>query len=250
MKNFFNQRIDTTTTTITLIIVFGLLTLTTLPSLVFSSSTNITAEASSKNGTRNNANAMVVVTDIYKGYMDGKLFMLITDSTREEAAGNCLLNATVNPEKSVLCTWGNEEIYNLSATDKRDKCNKDVDIKKNQKKGIGVLPGSILLGTCDVLLPVTTDVELVDSLVSQIKLGSEANPTYGWTVPMLLQSYTGLLLSDFASVETIFVPPGTVAAITSGEFRTLARNLSARFGIPLDSSTAIDSIITNIQVAP
>ena len=192
----------------------------------------------------------VVATNTYEGYMDGELFMRNTDSTRDQAYQNCLLNASTNVGKSVRCTWGNAEIYAIGATDKRDKCNKVVD--KGSKKGVEALSGQILLGTCDDLPPVITDVEFVDLLASHIKSGSEPNPLYlyGWAIQTLLDSYPGLLPSDFTSVETSFVPDAPADAITSDGFRTLARNLSARFGIPLESSVAVDAIMTNIETAP
>ena len=173
-----------------------------------------------------------------------------TDSTRDQAYQNCLLNASVNVGKSVRCTWGNEEIYALGATDKRDKCNKSVD--KSAKRGDGTVSGQILIGTCDDLPTVVTDVEFVDSLANQIRSGSEPNPLYlyGWTPSMLLSSFPGLLNEDFTSVETIAVPDAPADAIASNGFRTLARNLSARFNIPLDSSVAVQTIMTQIQTAP
>lgn len=192
----------------------------------------------------------VVATNTYEGYMNGELFMRNTDSTRDQAYQNCLLNAGVNIGKSVRCTWGNAEIYALGATDKRDKCNKIVD--KSSKKGGGTLSEKILLGTCDNLPPVITDVEFVDLLASEIRSGSEPDPfyLYGWTVSMLLASFPGLLQSDFTSVETMAVPDAPADAITSNGFRTLARNLSTRLSTPLDSSTAVDAIMTQIQTAP
>ncbi len=236
------------------VVVLGLLALTFVVSLLSSPLYTKNADASPKKKDKNNA-AKVVATDVYEGYLGGKLFMHITDSTKEEAAGNCLLNATVNYGQSVLCTWGDEELYRLGANDKRDKCNKSVDVKKKQRKSGGnLLSDSILIGTCDTLSPVVTDVEFIDLLVSRVKIESEANSTYGslygWTNPMLLQAYPGLLQSDFASVETILVPPGTVAAITSDGFRNLARELSSRLGIPLGSASAVDAIMAKIKVAP
>jgi hypothetical protein len=53
--------------------------------------------------------------DIYRGYLNGSLFITTKGITEAAALANCTLNATNNPKASVRCTWGAKEIYRRDA---------------------------------------------------------------------------------------------------------------------------------------
>lgn len=55
-------------------------------------------------------------TGVYKGYMNGMLFITTYDITLVEAQSNCILSANSNPRSSVRCTWNDVEIYTTSVS--------------------------------------------------------------------------------------------------------------------------------------
>ena len=49
---------------------------------------------------------------VYRGYMNGRLFIETKSITEADALANCKLNASRNPGSTVRCTWNGKEIYN------------------------------------------------------------------------------------------------------------------------------------------
>lgn len=47
---------------------------------------------------------------VYKGYLNGNMFIMTSDSTLAQARENCELNAKNNPGKSIRCTWDEKDI--------------------------------------------------------------------------------------------------------------------------------------------
>jgi hypothetical protein len=52
----------------------------------------------------------------YRGYLNGSLFITTQNVSRAYAVDNCQLNAKSNPDSSIRCTWGSEEVYSRAAT--------------------------------------------------------------------------------------------------------------------------------------
>lgn len=53
---------------------------------------------------------------VYRGYMNGALFISTRDITEAEALTNCKRNANDNPSKTVTCTWEGKTIYPVTTS--------------------------------------------------------------------------------------------------------------------------------------